>query len=96
MSHSADQERIESHVDIIRTYLHSQFPHDTLTEAVAVNGYYIFVVKNVELDTRHTLMVDGPRLSGMGTTPAKIQADLATDDVARRMIEANGDCFYWE
>ena len=96
MSHSADQERIESHVDIIRTYLHNQFPHDTLTEAVAVNEYYIFIANNVELDKSYKLMVDGRRLSGMGTTPAKIQAGLATDDVARRMMEADGDYFYWE
>ena len=61
-----------------------------------VDEYHMFIVTNVELYETYKLKVSGPRLSDQSHTSAKIQAELESDDVARRMIEANGDYFYWD
>jgi hypothetical protein len=92
MSHPAEQERIESNLDIIRTYLHYKFPNYTLKEVSGLDEYHMFIVTNVELYETYQLKVSGIRLSD---SPSKIQAELDGDDVARKMIEANGDYFYW-
>ena len=49
MSHPAEQERIESNLDIIRTYLHYKFPNYTLKEVSGLDEYHMFIVTNVEL-----------------------------------------------
>ena len=95
MSDPREQERIEANLDIIRTYLKDKFPSYTLKEVSGLNEYHMFIVTNVELYETYKLKVSGPRLSDQSNTSAKIQAGLDRDDVARRMIEANGDYYYW-
>ena len=96
MSHPGEQERIEINLDIIRTYLKNKFLNYTLKEVSGLNEYHMFIVTNVELYETYKLKVSGPRLSDQSNTSAKIRAELESDDVARRMIEANGDYFYWD
>ena len=95
MSHPGEQERIEANLDIIRTYLKNKFLNYTLKEVSALSEYYMFIVTNVELYESYKLKVSVARLSDSSSTQAKTQAELDSDDVARRMIEANGDYFYW-
>ena len=95
MSLSGEQERIEANLNIIRTYLNNKFFNYILKEVSALSEYYLFIVTNVELYETYKLKVSGPRLSDQGNTSAKTQAELDRYDVARRMIEANGDYFYW-
>ena len=92
---STPAEQIEANLDIIRTYLERKFPNYTLKEVSALSKYYMFIVTNVELYESYKLKVDGPRLSDKSNTPAKTQTELDSYDVVRRMIEANGDYFYW-
>ncbi len=95
MSNLGEQERIEANLDIIRTYLKNKFPNYTLKEVSGLNEYHMFIVTNVELYETYKLKVSGPRLSDQSHTSEKTQAELDRDDVARKMIEANGDYFYW-
>jgi hypothetical protein len=95
MSTPADQERIEANLGVIRTYLQNKFPSYTLKEVSGLDEYHMFIVTNVELYETYKLKVSGPRLSDQSNTPAKTQAALDSDDVARKMIEANGNYFYW-
>ncbi len=95
MSNPGEQERIEANLDIIRTYLKNKFLNYTLKEVSGLNEYHMFIVTNVELYESYKLKVSGPRLSDQSNTPAKTQAELDSYDVVRRMIEANGDYFYW-
>ncbi len=92
MSNPGEQERIEANLDMIRTYLKNKFLNYTLKEVSGLNEYHMFIVTNVELYETYQLKVSEARLSG---SPSKIQAELNGDDVARKMIEANGDYFYW-
>ena len=96
MSHPGERERIEINLEIIRTYLKNKFLSYTLKEVSGLDEYHMFIVTNVELYETYKLKVSGPRLSDQSHTSAKIQAELESDDVARRMIEANGDYFYWD
>ena len=86
---------MEATVAIIRTYLKNRFPNYTLKEVSGLNEYHMFIVTNVELYETYQLKVSGPRLSDQRNTVARIQAELDSDDVVRKMIEANGDYFYW-
>lgn len=95
MSHPGEQERIEANLGIIRTYLQNKFLNYTLKEVSGLDEYHMFIVTNVELYETYQLKVSGPRLSDQSNTPAKTQAELDSEDVARKMIEANGDYFYW-
>lgn len=95
MSNPAEEEWIEANLKTIRIYLQSKFPNYALKEVSAMSAYYTFIVTNVELYESYKLKVDGPRLSDQNSTSAKTQAELESYDVARRMIEANGDYFYW-
>ncbi len=95
MSHPGEQERIEANLGIIRTYLQNKFLNYALKEVSGLDEYHMFIVTNVELYETYQLKVSGPRLSDQSNTPAKTQAELDSDDVARKMIEANGDYFYW-
>lgn len=96
MPHPGEQERIEANLGIIRTYLQNKFLSYTLKEVSGLDEYHMFIVTNVELYETYQLKVSGPRLSDERNTPAKTQAALDNDDVARKMIEANGDYFYWD
>ncbi len=95
MSHPGEDERIEANLAIIRTYLNNKFFNYILKEVSALSEYYLFIVTNVELYETYKLKVSGPRLSDQSSTSAKTRAELDSFDVARRMIEANGDYFYW-
>ncbi|MGC4096178.1 MAG: hypothetical protein QM706_03600 [Nitrospira sp.] len=96
MAYSGEHEWIEANVDVIRIYLKNKFLHYTLKEVSGLNEYHMFIVTNVELYESYKLKVSGHRLSDPEHTPAKTRAELDHDDVARKMIEANGDYFYWE
>lgn len=96
MSQHGEHERIEANLEVIRTYLKQKFLHYTLKEVSGLDEYHMFIVTNVELYESYKLKVSGPRLSDEGHTPAKTHVELDRYDVARKMIEANGDYFYWE
>lgn len=96
MSYPGEREQIDANLDVIRTYLKHKFLHYTLKEVSGLNEFHMFIVTNVELYETYKLKVSGPRLSDQGHTPAKTHAELDRHDVARKMIEANGDYFYWE
>lgn len=96
MSNLADQEQIESNLRIIRAYLQNKFPNYTIREVSGLNVYYMFIVTNVELYQTYILRIDAPRLSDQNRAPTKTQAELNSYDIATRMIEANGDYFYWK
>jgi len=95
MENSAEQERIEANLDIIRTYLKSKFLNYTITEKSAPGIYHMFIVTSVELYESHMLKVMWPRLSDRSNTPAKTQAALDMDAVANGMIQAGGNYFQW-
>jgi hypothetical protein len=89
MSNPAGPERIESNLNIIRTYLESKFPNYTLTEVFSLNEYYMFTVTNVGLHESYKLMVDGPRLSGMRLY-STILHPPATNGAIKKPLKSQG------
>lgn len=89
----AEQKRLDANLTVIRDYLTEQFPGYVLTEVTDL-AYQKFALTNAKLDTHYKVKVVWSRLADPASTPAKIQADLERDDVARHMREAN-DYFMW-
>jgi hypothetical protein len=95
MSDPEEQARIDANLDIIRAYLKENFPAFIIDEKSNLSLSYTFTVANIELHKSYKLRIDGPRLLDRNNTSAKTQAELKSHDIARKMVEADGDFFYW-
>ena len=96
MTDHEEQQRIEDNLAVIRSYLRDKFPEYDITEdSPYPSMYHKFAITNLKLYKCYKLHVSWPRLSDLENTPAKTRAALDHDDVAGRMIAADGDRFYW-
>jgi hypothetical protein len=95
MPNPEEQQRIEENLDVIRTYLKHHFPSCTIDETSDLSISYNFTVTNLKEYKSYKLKVGGSRLSDKGNSPAKTQAELTSNNIAERMIEANGDCVWF-
>lgn len=90
-----EQQFIKKNLAVIRAYLRSKFPGSVITEESHPSLYHTFTVRHEKLHYRHKLKVGWSRLSDRSHTQEKTRTDLGRGDVARCMIQAGDDWFYW-
>lgn len=90
-----EQQFIKKNLTVIRAYLKSKFPGCVITEESNPSLHHTFSVKDEKLHHNYKLKVGWPRLSDRSNTQEKMRAELGLVDVARRMIQAGDDWFYW-
>lgn len=90
-----EQQFIKKNLAVIRAYLKSKFPGCVITEESHPSLYHAFTVRHETQRHSHQLKVDWSRLSDRSHTQEKTRTELGRVDVARRMMQAGDDWFYW-
>lgn len=89
-----EQQFIKKNLAVIRAYLKGKFPGCVITEESTPSLYHTFTVRD-ENRRNYKLKVGWPRLSDRHNTQEKTRTELGRVDVARCMIRAGDEWFYW-
>ncbi|MDH4085151.1 MAG: hypothetical protein OEV99_17100 [Nitrospira sp.] len=90
-----EQQFIKKNLAVIRAYLKTKFPRCVITEESNPSLYHTFTVRDEKVHHNYRLKVGWPRLSDRSNTQEKTKTELGRVDVARCMIQAGDDWFYW-
>jgi len=90
-----EQQFIKKNLTVIRAYLKSKFPGCVITEESNPSLCHTFTVKDEKRHHSYKLKVGWARLSDRSDTQEKTKTELGLVDVARCMIQAGDDWFYW-